>query len=51
MVLVVMVGLRSVEVAWRVFRFLIALGPGIPFIGSGDGVLVMSSCDLLLVGG
>ncbi len=31
MVLVGMVGLRGVEVAWRVFRFLIAPGPGIPF--------------------
>ena len=35
MVLVVIVGLRSVEVAWRVFRFLIALGPGIPFYWLG----------------
>ncbi len=26
-----MVGLRGVEVAWRMFRFLIELGPGIPF--------------------
>ena len=31
MVLVGMVGRRGVEVAWRVFRFLIAQGPGIPF--------------------
>ena len=35
MVLVVMVGLRSVGVAWRVIRFLIALGPGIPFYWLG----------------
>ena len=35
MVLVVMVGLRGVEVAWHVFRFLIALGPGIPFYWLG----------------
>ena len=35
MVLVGMVGRRGVEVAWRVFRFLIALGPGIPFYWLG----------------
>ena len=35
MVLVGMVGLRGVEVAWRVSRFLIALGPGIPFYWLG----------------
>ena len=35
MVLVGMVGRRGAEVAWRVFRFLIALGPGIPFYWLG----------------
>ena len=35
MVLVGMMGLRGVGVAWRVFRFLVALGPGIPFYWLG----------------
>ena len=47
MVLVVMVGLRGVEVAWHVFRFLIALGPGIPFYWLGLWSLFVQGPDSL----